>query len=102
MTKQTWNINDSSSFHICMNMINNRLVFKIINGYKLELQTTETLKLLGSTKKVIEKKKKNGESLPSLQVAEVFLVLYNLVDNEHHQKFKALYPFSLTTKCRTL
>ena len=85
-----------------MNMINNRLVFKIINGYKLELQTTETLKLFGSTKKVIEKKKKNGESLPSLQVAEVFLVLYNLVDNEHQQKFKALYPFSLTTKCRTL
>ena len=84
-----------------MNMINNRLVFKIINGYKLELQTTETLKLFGSTKKVIEKKK-NGASLPSLQVAEVFLVLYNLVDNEHQQKSKVLYPFSLTTKCRTL
>ena len=84
-----------------MNMINNRLVFKIINGYKLELQTTETLKLFGSTKKVIEKKK-NGASLPSLQVPEVFLVLYNLVDNEYQQKSKVLYPFSLTTKCRTL
>ena len=84
-----------------MNMINNRLVFKIINGYKLELQTTETIKLFGSTKKVIEKKK-NGASLPSLQVAEVFLVLYNLVDNEYQQKSKVLYPFSLTTKCRTL
>ena len=84
-----------------MNMINNRLMFKIINGYKLELQTTETLKLFGSTKKVIEKKK-NGASLPSLQVAEVFLVLYNLVDNEYQQKSKVLYPFSLTTKCRTL
>ena len=84
-----------------MNMFNNRLVFKIINGYKLELQTTETLKLFGSTKKVIEKKK-NGASLPSLQVAEVFLVLYNLVDNEYQQKSKVLYPFSLTTKCRTL
>ena len=84
-----------------MNMINNRLVFKIINGYKLELQTTETLKLFGSTKKVIEKKK-NGASLPSLQVAEVFLVLYNLVDNEYQQKSKVLYPFSLTNKCRTL
>ena len=84
-----------------MNMINNRLVFKIINGYKLELQTTETLKLFGSTKKLIEKKK-NGASLPSLQVAEVFLVLYNLVDNEYQQKSKVLYPFSLTTKCRTL
>ena len=84
-----------------MNMINNRLMFKIINGYKLELQTTETLKLFGSTKKVIEKKK-NGARMPSLQVAEVFLVLYNLVDNEYQQKSKVLYPFSLTTKCRTL
>ena len=84
-----------------MNMINNRLVFKIINGYKLELQTTETLKLFGTTKKVIEKKK-NGESLPSLQVVEVFLVLYNLVNNEYQQKSEVLYPFSLTTKCRTL
>ena len=84
-----------------MNMINNRLVFKIINGYKLELQTTETLKLFGTTKKVIEKKK-NGESLPSLQVVEVFLVLYNLVNNEYQQKSEVLYPFNLTTKCRTL
>ena len=30
--------------------INNRLVFKIKDGYKLELQTPETMKLFGSTK----------------------------------------------------
>ena len=36
--------------HIYINRINNRLVFKIKDGYKLELQTPETIKLLGSSK----------------------------------------------------
>ena len=42
--------------HIYINRINNRLVFKIKDGYKLELQTPETMKLFGSTKKSIDKK----------------------------------------------
>ena len=33
-----------SPIHFCINRINNRLVFKIKNGYKLELQTLETMK----------------------------------------------------------
>ena len=41
--------------HVYINRINNRLVFKIKDGYNLELQT---LKLFGSTKKLIDKKKK--------------------------------------------
>ena len=32
--------------HVYINRINNRLVFKIKDGYKLELQTPETMKLL--------------------------------------------------------
>ena len=36
--------------HVYINKINDRLVFKIKDGYKLELQTPETMKLLGSTK----------------------------------------------------
>ena len=43
--------------HIYINRINNRLVFKIKDGYKLELQTPETMKLFGSTKQLIDKKK---------------------------------------------
>ena len=43
------------------------------DGYKLELQSLETVKLFGSTKKLIEETK-NGESVPSLQVIEVVLV----------------------------
>ena len=36
--------------HIYTNRINNRLVFKIKDGYKLELQTLEIMKLFGSKK----------------------------------------------------
>ena len=39
------------------NIINNRLVFKRKAGHKLELQTSETMKLFGSTKKLIGKTK---------------------------------------------
>ena len=37
--------------YVYINRISNRLVFKIKGGYKLELQSTETMKLFGSTKK---------------------------------------------------
>ena len=37
--------------------INNRLVLKIKDGHKLELGTPETIKLFGSTKKIINKTK---------------------------------------------
>ena len=37
--------------HVYINRINNRLVFKIKDGYKLELQMPETMKLFSSTKK---------------------------------------------------
>ena len=36
--------------HVQINKINNRLVLKIKSGYKLELQTTETMKLFATTK----------------------------------------------------
>ena len=36
--------------YVYINEITNRLVFEIKDGYKLELQTPETLKLFGSTK----------------------------------------------------
>ena len=36
--------------HVHIKRINNRSVFKIKDGYKLKLQTTETTKLFGSTK----------------------------------------------------
>ena len=70
--------------HVYINRIINRLVFKIKDGYKLESQTPETIKLFGTTKKLTGKTK-NG---PSLQVVEVLLVQCNLVDNQYQQKSK--------------
>ena len=42
--------------HVYINRINNRLLFQIKDEYKLELQTPETMKLFGSTNKLIDKK----------------------------------------------
>ena len=53
--------------HVYINRINNRLVFNIKDGSKLELQTPETITLFDSTKKLIGKTK-NWENLPSLEV----------------------------------
>ena len=41
-----------------MNKIENRITFKIKTGYYLDLLTTETMKLLGSTENKITKDKK--------------------------------------------
>ena len=59
--------------YVFINRTNNGLVFKIKDGCKLELQTPESMKLFGSTKKLIDKTK-NGENVPNLEVVEVVLV----------------------------
>ena len=56
--------------HSYVNRINNRLVFQIKDGYKLELQTPETIKLFGTTKKLLNKTK-TGENKSSLEVVEL-------------------------------
>ena len=43
---------DNAPAQIYTNKIKNRIVFKIKTGYKLELLSPETLKLLGITKNV--------------------------------------------------
>ena len=50
------------------------------------------MKLYGSTKKSIDDKK-NGKNVSSLEVVEVVLVQYNLVDNQYQQKPEVLYTF---------
>ena len=53
--------------HVYINRINNRLVFKRKDGYKLELQTPVAMKLFDSTKELIDKTKYGGP-VPSLEV----------------------------------
>ena len=64
---------DKPSVQIYVNKIENRVTFKIKNGYSLELLTPETMKLLGSTENKITKDK-NGENVPHLEITEVSLV----------------------------
>ena len=55
-----------------INRIENRITFKIKNGYYLELLTPETMKLLGSTESKTTKDK-NGENY----LIQVFLKTFN-------------------------
>ena len=64
------------------NKIKNRIVFKINMGYKLELLSPETMKLLGSTKKDVDQDK-DGEDVPKLESVKVVLVHCNLVNNNY-------------------
>ena len=59
-------LTENPPVQIYPNKIKNRIVFKIKTGYKLELLTPETMKLLGNTKKVVDKNK-NGENVPKLK-----------------------------------
>ena len=52
----------------------------------------ETMKLLGSTKKDVDKDK-NGEDVPKLESVEVVLVHCNLVNNSYQQASKVLFTF---------
>ena len=54
---------DNPPIRIFVTKIKNRIMFKIKNGYYLELLTQETMKLLASTESKITKDK-NGENVP--------------------------------------
>ena len=58
----------------------------------LELLTKETMKLLGSTENKITKCK-NGEDVPHLEITEVVLVHFNIINNDYQQDSRVLYIF---------
>ena len=90
INKKHETIPDNPPVQIYVRKIKNRIVFKIKAGYKLELLTEETMKLLGSSKKVIDKNK-DSEILPRLETVEVVLVHCNLVNNSYQQASKVLF-----------
>ena len=57
LLKKHETIANNSPVQIYMNRIENRIVFKIKTGYKLELLSPETMELLGSTKKDVNQDK---------------------------------------------
>ena len=80
------------SLQIYVNKIENRVTFKIKGGYSLELLTSETMKLLGSTENKITKDK-NDENVPLLKITEVVLVHCDIVNNDYQQDSRVLYSF---------
>ena len=83
---------DKPSVQIYVNKIKNRVTFKFKNGYSLELLTSETMKLLGSTENKITKDK-NGENVPHLEITEVVLVHFDIVNNDYLKDSRVLYTF---------
>ena len=84
-------IGETAPILIYANTINDRIVFKIKTGYKLELLSKETMKL-GSTKDIIDSDK-NSENVPRLENVEVVLVHCNLVNNSYQQASGVLFTF---------
>ena len=71
-------LTENPSIQIYPNKIKNRIIFKIKTGYKLELLTPETMKLLGSTK---------------LESVEIVLIHCNWVKNDYQHTSKVLFSF---------
>ena len=83
---------DNPSVNIYVNKTENRITFKIENGYSLEFLTPETMKLLGSTENKITKDK-NSENVPHLEITDVVLVHYNIV-NKIQQSHTRLFQIN--------
>ena len=63
--------------------------------------TPETMKLLGNTKKDVDRDK-NGENVPKLGTVEVVLVHCNLVKNDYQHSSKVLFTFLPNREFRQL
>ena len=72
--------------------IENRITFKIKDGYTLEHLTLETMKLLGSTESKITKDN-NGENVPNHEITEVVLVHCDINNNDYQEDSRVLYTF---------
>ena len=80
---------ENPPIQIYPNKIKTRIVFKVKTGCKLELFSQDTMKLLASTKKDVDKDK-DGD-VPILESVEVVLVHCNLVNNTYQQASKVLF-----------
>ena len=85
-------IADVSPVLIYVNEMNNRIFFKIKSGYKLELLSKQTMRLLGSLTDSIDGDK-NSELVTKFESADLVLVHCNSVNHSYQQASKALFTF---------
>ena len=90
-----------SPVQIYPNKINTKIVFKVKTAYKLELLSSETMKLLGSTRNDVNQDK-GGEDVPKLESVEAVLVPHNLLNNNYQQASKVLFTFASNKQSRQL
>ena len=84
IVKKNETIANNRPVQIYVHKIKNRMiVFKIKTGYKLELLSPKTVKLLGSAKKDVDQDVQNLEDVPKLEYVEVVLVYCNLFNNNY-------------------
>ena len=68
------------------------IMFKIKKWYYLELLMPEKIKLLGITKIKITKDE-NGEKVPHLEITDLILIHWNIVNTDYQQDLRALFTF---------
>ena len=90
--KKHENLTEYPSIEIYVSRVKNRIVFKTKAGYKWELLTPGTMKLLRSTKKDVDKDK-DGVNAPKLESFEVVLVQCRLIKNDYQHTSKVLFIF---------
>ena len=95
--KKLQTIGENAPILIYANTINSRIVFKIKNGYKLELSSKETMKLLRSTSSIIDADK-NSENVPRLENVRVVLIHCNLANNSYQKHSRVLFTFVPTKR----
>ena len=83
--------NEPSPILIYANRILNRVTFRIKTGYKLELLTKETMRLLENGP--IIDTTKNGVNVPRLENVRNILDFCNIVQNVYLQDSKLLFSF---------
>ena len=83
--------NEQLPILIYANRILNRVTFRIKTGYKLELLTNETIRLIGDGP--IIDTTKYDENVPNLEIVRNVLVFCNLVENAFLQDSKSLFSF---------
>ena len=83
---------DDPPIEVFVSKNENRITFKIKNGYYLKLLTPETMKLIGSTESKITGEK-NGENVPHLEIVELVLIHCSIVNKNYQKNSRILYIF---------
>ena len=77
---------------IYVNKIESRVTIEIKTKYYLELLMPETMKLLGNFKSMITKDE-NGKIMPHLEITELILVHFEIVNKDYWENSRILHTF---------